>query len=75
MLRRTKDSKDASGKKLVDLPPIEYFQAEVELDVDTREQYDEVLRISQEAYQTGQVSLESRETGTDGRASPMCSRS
>jgi SWI/SNF-related matrix-associated actin-dependent regulator of chromatin subfamily A3 len=55
LLRRTKDTKDAAGRKIVDLPPIEYFQAEVELDEDTREQYDEVLRISQEAYQTGQV--------------------
>ena len=58
LLRRTKDSTDKSGKKLVDLPPIEYFQVPVRLDDETRELYDEVLRASTEALLTGQVSVE-----------------
>ncbi len=56
LLRRTKESKDATGKRLVELPPIEYFQAVVTLDDASREMYDEVLRASEEALLTGQVS-------------------
>jgi SWI/SNF-related matrix-associated actin-dependent regulator of chromatin subfamily A3 len=59
LLRRTKDSKDASGRSLVSLPSIEYFQVPVPLDQETRTLYDELHEISrnkfQEALRTGQV--------------------
>jgi SWI/SNF-related matrix-associated actin-dependent regulator of chromatin subfamily A3 len=55
LLRRTKESKDAGGNRLVELPPIEYFQASVRLDEETREMYDEIQRASAEALLTGQV--------------------
>lgn len=57
LLRRTKESTDAEGKKLVDLPPIEYFEARVALDEETKTLYDEILRVSTEAYIAGQVSM------------------
>jgi len=56
LLRRTKDSKDLNGKRLVDLPSIEYFEAKVSLDEETRTLYDEILRVSTEAFIAGQVS-------------------
>ncbi|OCF32964.1 DNA repair protein Rad5 [Kwoniella heveanensis BCC8398] len=58
LLRRTKDSKDAKGKKLVELPGIEYFRCTIKLDYDTRQLYDEILEGSrrkfQEAMRTGE---------------------
>ncbi|WVR06882.1 hypothetical protein IAU60_003918 [Kwoniella sp. DSM 27419] len=58
LLRRTKDTKDASGKKLVELPSIEYFRCAIKLDEETRKLYDEILEGSrrkfQEAMRTGQ---------------------
>ncbi|WVQ99528.1 hypothetical protein IAU59_006664 [Kwoniella sp. CBS 9459] len=58
LLRRTKDSKDAKGKKLVELPGIEYFRCAIKLDDDTRKLYDEILEGSrrkfQEAMRTGE---------------------
>lgn len=60
LLRRTKDSKDASGRNLVSLPPIEYFRVPVQLDPETRATYDEMHEMSRERFQeamaTGQVS-------------------
>jgi SWI/SNF-related matrix-associated actin-dependent regulator of chromatin subfamily A3 len=61
LLRRTKDSKDASGGLLVTLPPIEHFQVPVQLDEDTRALYDEMYNASRERFQqsllAGGVSL------------------
>lgn len=61
LLRRTKDSKDAQGNRLVSLPPIEYFQVPVQLDDETRQLYDEMYEASRErfreALRTGGVSL------------------
>ncbi|WWC62158.1 uncharacterized protein I303_104750 [Kwoniella dejecticola CBS 10117] len=58
LLRRTKDSKDANGKKLIELPSIEYFRVGVKLDEETRKVYDEILEGSRqrfrEAMETGQ---------------------
>ncbi|EIW70483.1 hypothetical protein TREMEDRAFT_60987 [Tremella mesenterica DSM 1558] len=58
LLRRTKDSRDAHGNRLVELPPIEYFQCPVKLDEDTRKLYDEIRAASarrlQEGMQTGE---------------------
>jgi SWI/SNF-related matrix-associated actin-dependent regulator of chromatin subfamily A3 len=59
LLRRTKDSADKDGNKLVTLPPIEYYQCPVKLDPQTRETYDEVMRESirrfRESMNNGQV--------------------
>ncbi|WWD17137.1 hypothetical protein CI109_101574 [Kwoniella shandongensis] len=58
LLRRTKDSRDSRGNKLVDLPSIEFFRCPVQLDDDTRKLYDEVLDSSkrkfEEALRTGE---------------------
>ncbi|WVF71338.1 hypothetical protein IAT40_006141 [Kwoniella sp. CBS 6097] len=58
LLRRTKDSKDTKGKKLVELPGIEYFRCAIKLDDETRKLYDEILEGSrrkfQEAMRTGE---------------------
>ncbi|WWC94582.1 hypothetical protein V866_001429 [Kwoniella sp. B9012] len=58
LLRRTKDSRDSIGHKLIELPGIEYFRVGVKLDEDTRKVYDEILEGSrqrfQEAMETGQ---------------------
>jgi SWI/SNF-related matrix-associated actin-dependent regulator of chromatin subfamily A3 len=62
LLRRTKDSTDKNGKKLFELPPIEYFRCPIELDEETRGLYKEVLDRSKErflrAVQEGTVSYE-----------------
>jgi SWI/SNF-related matrix-associated actin-dependent regulator of chromatin subfamily A3 len=55
LLRRTKESKDLDGKRLVDLPPIEYFEVKVALDEETKTLYDEIFRVSTEAFIAGQV--------------------
>ncbi|EJT45195.1 hypothetical protein A1Q1_06427 [Trichosporon asahii var. asahii CBS 2479] len=61
LLRRTKDTVDAEGRKIVELPPIEFYQCEVQLDPETRKTYDEVLEISrqrfEESLRTGEVSF------------------
>ncbi|WWC89156.1 uncharacterized protein L201_004074 [Kwoniella dendrophila CBS 6074] len=58
LLRRTKDSRDKQGKKLIALPSIEYFRVGVKLDEETRNVYDEVFEGSrqrfQQAMETGQ---------------------
>ncbi|WWC70170.1 uncharacterized protein I206_104118 [Kwoniella pini CBS 10737] len=58
LLRRTKDSKDSKGRKLIELPKIEYFRVGVKLDEETRKGYDEILEGSRqrfrEALETGQ---------------------
>ncbi|WVW84111.1 hypothetical protein I302_106140 [Kwoniella bestiolae CBS 10118] len=58
LLRRTKESKDAKGNKIIELPGIEYFRVGVKLDEETRKVYDEILEGSrqrfQEAIETGQ---------------------
>lgn len=51
LLRRTKESKDKEGKKLISLPKIEYYQCPVKLDPDTRELYDEVQVESAKRFQ------------------------
>lgn len=60
LLRRTKDTKDKDGNKIVSLPPIEYYQCPVKLDPQTRETYDEVFKESgrrfRESMSTGTVS-------------------
>lgn len=60
LLRRTKDSTDKNGKKLVELPSIEYFRCPIRLDDETRGLYEEVLQRSKEkfirAVQEGMVS-------------------
>lgn len=58
LLRRTKDSTDKSGKRLVDLPTIEYFQATITLDEETRALYDEIQQASAEALLSGQVRID-----------------
>lgn len=59
LLRRTKDSKDASGRNLVELPPLDFFRCSVELDTETRAMYDEIAeagrRRLEAAMRTGQV--------------------
>lgn len=59
LLRRTKDTVDADGRRIVELPPIEYYQCEVQLDPETRKTYDEVLEVSkqrfEESLRTGEV--------------------
>jgi len=55
LLRRTKESRDTNGNRLIGLPPIEYFEAKVALDEDTKTLYDEILRVSTEAFIAGQV--------------------
>ena len=60
LLRRTKDSRNSSGHRLIELPAIEYFQCPIQLDSITRQLYDELRSASavkfQEALQTGEVS-------------------
>ncbi len=60
LLRRTKESKDSKGQRIVELPPIEYFQCPVQLDPEARRLYDQVRVASakrfQEAQQSGEVS-------------------
>ncbi|ORX35743.1 SNF2 family N-terminal domain-domain-containing protein [Kockovaella imperatae] len=51
LIRRTKDTKNAAGEPIVQLPPIEFFQVPVQLDEDTRLLYDEVLVTSQRRFQ------------------------
>lgn len=59
LLRRTKDSKDKTGQRLVDLPAIEYFQVPVKLDAEARALYDEVFTFSARRFEeivlTGEV--------------------
>lgn len=61
LLRRTKETKDSNGNRIVDLPPVEFFQVPVQLDHDTRSLYDELLAISarrfEQAMRTGEVSI------------------
>ncbi|CAD6586976.1 MAG: hypothetical protein TREMPRED_004617 [Tremellales sp. Tagirdzhanova-0007] len=58
LLRRTKDSRNSSGHRLIELPAIEYFQCPIQLDSITRQLYDELRSASavkfQEALQTGE---------------------
>ncbi|WRT66541.1 uncharacterized protein IL334_003500 [Kwoniella shivajii] len=58
LLRRTKDSRDAKGAKLIELPSIEYFQVGVRLDDETRKIYDEIMEGSRQRFR------EALETGT-----------
>jgi SWI/SNF-related matrix-associated actin-dependent regulator of chromatin subfamily A3 len=58
LLRRTKDSRDASGRLLVTLPPIEHFQVPVALDEATRGLYDEMYAVSRERFQKALLSGE-----------------
>ncbi|KAL1411453.1 hypothetical protein Q8F55_002409 [Vanrija albida] len=51
LLRRTKESKDKKGKKLVTLPKIEYYQCPVKLDPETRKLYDDVQVESAKRFQ------------------------
>ena len=51
LLRRTKETKDAAGKRIIELPPVQFFQVPVQLDEDTRLLYDEVLTTSQRRFQ------------------------
>lgn len=62
LLRRTKDTVDADGRKIVELPPIEYYQCEVQLDPETRKTYDEVLEVSKQRFEE---SLRTGEVGCD----------
>lgn len=59
LLRRTKDTVGADGERIVQLPPIEYYQCEVALDPDTRRTYDAVLaaskRLFEESLRSGEV--------------------
>lgn len=59
LLRRTKDTKDKEGNKLVALPPIEYYQCPVKLDPKTRDIYDVVMKESvrrfKESIDSGEV--------------------
>lgn len=59
LLRRTKESKDASGKKIIELPPVEFFQCPIKLDAGTRALYDEIAEASrrrlENAMRTGEV--------------------
>jgi len=59
LLRRTKESKDEAAKRLIELPPIEYFQCPVQLDMSTRRLYDEIhsagAKRFQDALRTGEV--------------------
>ncbi|KAK4688842.1 hypothetical protein P7C73_g1286, partial [Tremellales sp. Uapishka_1] len=59
LLRRTKESKDSAGKRLVELPGIEYFQCLVKLDEQSRELYDAIQR---EVSRRFEESLHSGET-------------
>lgn len=67
LLRRTKDSKDAQGKKIIELPPIEFFQCPIKLDDDTRALYDEIsaasVRRLQDAMRTGEVRVVCADSG------------
>lgn len=60
LLRRTKDTKDKDGNKLIGLPPIEYYQCPIKLDADTRVFYNEVMAESARRFQD---SLRSGEVG------------
>ncbi|WVQ81722.1 hypothetical protein IAT38_003847 [Cryptococcus sp. DSM 104549] len=55
MLRRTKDSRDREGKKIVDLLEIEYFKVPVKLDEQTRAVYDEILEYSKRQFEEAQA--------------------
>lgn len=61
LLRCTKNSKDRSGKRIVELPPIEYFQCPVTLDPPTEQLYDELHTTSarrfRQAVRTSEVGI------------------
>ncbi|CAK9786233.1 unnamed protein product [Cutaneotrichosporon oleaginosum] len=59
LLRRTKETKDATGKPIVSLPPIEYYQVPVKLDEETRRTYDEVHAESRRRFEQSLRSGES----------------
>ncbi|RSH83079.1 uncharacterized protein EHS24_006736 [Apiotrichum porosum] len=59
LLRRTKDTKDKDGNKLIGLPPIEYYQCPIKLDADTRVFYNEVMAESARRFQDSLRSGES----------------
>ncbi|ORY32870.1 SNF2 family N-terminal domain-domain-containing protein [Naematelia encephala] len=51
LIRRTKETKDAAGSRLVELPPLEFFQVPIELDDETRTVYDEVQAACANKFQ------------------------
>ncbi|KGB78750.3 hypothetical protein CNBG_4588 [Cryptococcus deuterogattii R265] len=51
LLRRTKDSKDANGANVIELPEIEFFRVPVNLDDETRKVYEEVLEHSKRRFE------------------------
>jgi SWI/SNF-related matrix-associated actin-dependent regulator of chromatin subfamily A3 len=61
LLRRNKDSRNAQGEKLVELPPIDFFECIIPLDEETRALYDEISEVSRTRFdntlRTGEVSF------------------
>ncbi|KAI9639359.1 uncharacterized protein MKK02DRAFT_39660 [Dioszegia hungarica] len=50
LLRRNKDSRNARGEKLVELPPIDFFECIIPLDEETRALYDEISDVSRSRF-------------------------
>ncbi|ODO09326.1 hypothetical protein I350_02926 [Cryptococcus amylolentus CBS 6273] len=58
LLRRTKDSKGADGKKVVELPELEFFKVGVTMDEETRAVYEEVMEHSRTEFEANMRSGE-----------------
>jgi SWI/SNF-related matrix-associated actin-dependent regulator of chromatin subfamily A3 len=64
LIRRTKNAVDKNGFKLVELPPIEYYQLSVILDHETRQMYDKLLAVSARTFQMAMDNGEVRHLST-----------